>query len=936
MDKNNAKANGQALRDKLNQTLKQRLGKKTDAAKTLAERELAANEKAPPTPSVDDRGKALSRDRQFLDELESDARHEVGLIDHIGMFASPSLVIPSRPTPTAPLAPKEPPLAPPLKTNQWPPQSSGDLSAELSSTPPASYRPLQAPAPPHRPLDAEGLFDMPEHDDNKNFDAPPSLMDMLRTSKPESRTGSSLKPPRQSTQNAALAPSPEPDVEPDADADTSSDIDSDASGSLAKNSFLKAPRNKSQNHAAPAPAARHETVQEPHLEQEIADAIKRGDKAWIAQNANFANISPGRQEILLVFAFSKPECILALLSAGLKFEPKDGLAIRTALSRKDYGALEALKARGADIDLDTLKAIAAWRRNINKDSAKPGKTDDRQEPALSPDGIQADFDDFLRAHSSEIQRDDLDVFSAPTPKPEMATNHSTTRSEPPFAPSQLSSTDNPDTGSGRPIAVEPTIETNDLSFRDAFEEMQQTLHLHGTPPLTSDKAPDKAPDGPTPTSSPDSSLDLVRTATSHEAHHSSLPAADSSTFDEIPVHETTNLSAPDVVAEPHLPPENPNMTQLLASDARKAHAGSPGISAMDRARLSMLDKVLLEKQQLEMKVIELQMFEEATASLEDERDRLLDELSSSQDDNARLTAELARSRQDFTAFGGVKSQLESELSEQKKLLTEQAQSSRQEQDRLAQAEANLSSLLKDHERSETELRSHNAQLAVKISELENRVAPAPEATDWLKGTEKEATLRKNMFIDTVIKGEHKLLDKVSKNTAVDIETAHWALVFAAETGQIRCAQWLVDHLDAHPGFGGELALLRALDSKNHDMVRWLATHGGDIHHAEEFALRKAIDLDDVPLLDLLVSMGANPRVARERPLREAADKHSWGCFKALLGYGCTGSDDKGVIHPELAEQTEGARPHMEWAIQQRKLSRALDPDFSKRQLRRDH
>lgn len=866
IEKNNSKANGQALRDKLNQTLKQRLVKKTEAANTLAGPQPAVGPAEPPPRELHALGKPVSRDRQFLDELESDAMHEVAPMDHTNIF-SPS-------GPGAPAPSPQPAMA------QWPPQAS---------TP----SPLRTPPEPRRAQpDAERPFDMPQPDDTQILEAQPSLMDLLKTSKPEGRTGSSLRSPRQSTQNSAPPPAPEPDDAPMA--------------APVKNSFLKFPqRNKSEPPPSPESGPAPHRPPAPNHEQEIVEAIKRGDEPWIARNARFSNISPGRQEILLVFAFSKPGCLLALLGAGLRFEPKDGLAIRTALGRKDYAALEALQASGAIIDPGALGAIASWRSNAHNDGDKPPQPG-LPAPAPSPESIQAEFDDFLRLHADEIEPDGLGPGTIPEP-PSVPTPSAPARPGPAWEARALAPPK---------AAADQKNDLGGLSFQEAFDEMQQTLRLLDDDPTTPESAPPPA-------------------AARHDAAPPALPA--SAPRRDWPAD--TDTAPPPVLtppAERPTAPENPDMTQPPAHEPRKSTPPAPALSAMDRARLSMLDKVLQDKQQLELRVMELQMFEEAAASLDEERNRLIEDLASSHNHNELLSAELALSREDFAAFGSLKAHLELELDGHKILLADQEQASRHEHDRLAQAEANLSSLLKDHERREAELRSHNAQLVLTIGELENRAVPAPEAADWLRDTEKESALRKNMFIDTVLKGEHKLLDKVAKNTAVDRETAQWALVFAAEAGQTRCAQWLVDNLDAHPGFGGELALLRALERKNHDMVRWLANHGADIHHAEEFALRRAVEHDDVPLLDLLISMGANPRAARERPLREAAENQSWRCFRALLGHGCSGHDEKGSPHPEVAEQMDEARPHLEWAAQQRKLARALDPEFAKRQARREH
>lgn len=822
---NTASSNGQALRDKLNTSLKARLAKKSDVqgAGRVATVSTSVPVSAPniAKSASSPRAKAITRDDSFLDELEHEARREVGLIPSGAANAEP--------------LPPIPPFTPP-------------------------HLGLSDPEVPEVPEVPESMS-MPSTPDNswtEDGDAPtqPSLLNLLKKNKPDLKKSSALKSPRQS---AAMGTAPETDP-----------VELPQAASK-KDSFLKHPRTRSAGFA-PAPSA-NETPPEPapvelSHEQEIFEALKRGDNAWIFDHARLQELPQMRQEILLIYALPNLATVRALLDAGLHFNGVDGLALRAAVAKKNYPALEMLKTKGARIDLDTLTHMAAWHRQQARGmlpSTEPPVT------AASPEKLQQDFDQFLAEHAMEIGRDDIDAFT-PTPT-----------STPPIAAATLD---------------EHSYLNSDLVPKTLLSPVR-----HFSMPGEQDFQATEPSEPPTPVD-PQSAAKSAFVPTPEEFDTSEL------------VTESSIMSAP-------TPP---------LSEPRKAGAPVSVISAMDRARLSMLDKVLAEKQQLEMRLMELQMYAEAASSLEEERDRLAEELVLARETSGALSTQLEEVKLSHAHFSSDKAVLESQIARLVEDTERNREDSRQERDRLLQAESNLSSLLRESERRESELRVSCSQLNAKIAELEKREAPAPEATDWLKGTEREASLRKQMFIEAVIKGEHRSLDKISKNTALETETAHMAFVFAAEAGQLKSAQWIIENLDVHPGFGGEIALLRALDGKHYDMVRWLASHGSDIHYADEFALRFAVDKNDVTMLDFLVSMGANPRVSGDRPLCEAARKLSWSCFKALLGYGCTGQDHKGDVRPEILEQEESA-PLLQWAQDQRKIQRSLDPDFAKRQTR---
>ena len=369
------------------------------------------------------------------------------------------------------------------------------------------------------------------------------------------------------------------------------------------------------------------------------------------------------------------------------------------------------------------------------------------------------------------------------------------------------------------------------------------------------------------------------------------------------------------------------LPQPLSSDARKA--GAP-ISTLEKARLAMFDKLVAEKQQLEMQVLELQVYADAARELESERDALAIVLEEKESEIEAARQEMKDNAASNASFDAEREALASEAETARSAAKALEASHIGERDRLLQAESNLSSLLKESEKRESDLRTSNADLLSKNNALAHQKPPEPEFIDFLRGSEREAHLRKHLFITSIIAGEHRALDKISKNTAVEPELAHMALAFAAGAGQIKSGEWLIANMGIHPGYGGELALGWALQAGHIDMARWLVSQGADLHHAQEFALRIAVDKDDVAMLDALIGMGANPRAADERTLRFAASQDAWKTFRALLAYGCTGLDAKGAPYPEI-EDSEIATEHLAWVVEQRRLAKALDPEFFSRQ-----
>lgn len=929
-DNNTGKPNNsQMLRDKLNQSLKQRLGRRTEAAQDggafapdpastpFAE---AENYSPPATSPAQSKAKS-SKDRDFLDELAKEVDVEISLMGNFAPFMETidnddkarqtqpgsvpveiiaqkkpaTIPAPEPKAPAVPTAPTAPPSPPP--SNDF--ELRGGMIDESSLPPDVSHSsPLFSGSPATIvSSDSQGLKVMQE--EPKNNDSSSSLRDLLKSGKSDSKSsGSSLKAPRQSSQSTNNTNSSNEDASSD-----SSTQSNDGEEYPKRDAFLKAPRPSKQQSSTQA--SEDNDIPASH-EQEILHAIRRGDADWITQNAQIALIDKARHEIITTLSLSQPQCLEALFAAGLPVDKNGGLALRTATQKKDYAALEVLKAMGVRVDLETLKALAAWRRASSRKEKTTAEAEDAKANAVR---IQSDFDDFLQAHADELGIDDPSKFA---PKDE--------------AP-------------GEAAKGEDDIETPEYEAEvpvDLLSELEVALSSNtinpdlATPSLDSISEQDSQEASKTPAKTkPEQSRRLGSEATAPNApkiapSNPDLGAANAPHKSSVRFQPTESLEPP-MTAQ--TPPSSSN-------DRKSSNVSSQGMSPMDKVKLATFDKVMQEKQLLEMKVMELQMYQDAAASMEEERNKLLDELAEAQEQKDNAEFELEETKKEFSQFDTIKTQLEAQLAQEKASSKLREEAHARERDRLMAAESNTASLLRDAERREGELRQGQQQLLAKIAELEKRGTPAPEANDWLEGTEKEANLRKGLFVEAILGGEYKTLGKISMNTAVEPEMAHLALVFAAEAGQLKCAQWLVDNMDVHPGFGGELALMRAIKHNHFDMIRWLAGNGADIHHADEFALRLAVDKDDVAMLDFLVSLGANVRAANERALREAAKGQSWSCFKALLGYGCTGLDQKGEPHPELAYEEE-ATERLQWIAAQRKLAKTLDPDFAKRQKRKD-
>lgn len=751
------------------------------------------------------------RDESFLAEVESEARREVGLID--------------------PPTQHQEPAAESFQSEPGEGLSSSSAAASRSNT------------------NSEEAYE-PEAERSGE-----SLMSLLKGGKGESKKSSGLKSPRQSAAQAMQAAG---EVPPDT---------SLMPTMAKKDTFLKQPRNRAS--VAPSPESTSEGASDPALspEQQLVAAIKRGDSAWITENAQLAELAEARQEILLIYALPNPACVEALLNAGLKFTLKDGLALRAAVAKPHYGALELLCARGAQVSPDTLKRL----KNYIDPSPKATvvvqtsvvQTSSEPEELTSTNRLDADFQKFLVEHGTEVSTDDRKFFS---PVAEASAGIS-----PPAVPPV-------------PLLADPLPEAE--LFAEAAPELAQFLDLE----LPGDR-------------------------------------------DSNPL--SGSVESFDLDTHPGLPPlslENDSMSTPTAFE-RKPYASSTGISTADRAKLAMLEKTLQDKQRLELEVMELKMYAEAASALEEERDVLSQELAEIRDERDGLAQELEKAQSEHVSLDAKHASIEAKIAKAQAQLDAERAARFVDREAAELARAASATHLRDSERREADARTQAEALLAKVADLETREAASPTVEDWLRGSDREKALRKDMFVDAVIKGEHKHLDKLAKNTALEISTANIALAYAAEFGQVKCAQWLVETMDVHPGAGNELALLRAVEAKNKEMIGWLVERGADMHRADGFALRLAAQKDDPDLLDFLVGLGANARAGSDRALREAAASGSWRSFRALLALGCTGRDDKGFAWPEIVAREDEAKEHLDWAAEQVNLERSIDAEFRSRRGR---
>lgn len=579
-------------------------------------------------------------------------------------------------------------------------------------------------------------------------------------------------------------------------------------------------------------------------EQEIFEAIRAEDIEWIRTQARSSDIQSSRQEILMVAALPKAHILSALIEIGFSFDA-DGLAVKTAISKGYWNCVESFQRAGARFDVDTLKKIAAWRREIAQKAARTMRRDappPRQQPqaeepiSAPPESLDSEFAQFLDDHGSVASEglpgdhDDID---------------------------------------------------SDL---EAHLESGQSSKIARNPPV------DDFEEETAPGSSENSGFDIS----------DELEAALGGGDDEPPPS--------DPVVAPRRPAPSP--TSASPPPRMAAHeSGAGSLSALERAKLKTLERVMAEKQALENRVMELEAFAEAVETLEAEREGFFNQLDEAAAERDRLLAQLR------AAESGSK---------QRDRALEEAHG--KELDRLRVAEQNLSSMLEQTEADLSSSQERERELLARVDELERMDAPPPEAVDILLRDGLDKTLRKSLFVSQILKGEIHTLEKIALNSSVEREEASYALAFAAEAGQIEAAEWILRNLDGDLHIGGELPLLRALESGQVEMAFWLIGRGANFHHADEFALRWACKMEDIETIDRLVSLGASVHAGGGRPLREAFASESWRAFRALLCYGASPLAPNGDVDSEFASSPE-ALEIIQWSESQRKALQQIDPDF---------
>lgn len=868
-DSNNKKLGGQILRDKLQKSLRERLSRNGGPSPE-------ASRPATATPPASE--------AEFLSSLEEDISRELAQLE--SDFSKTKPFGGASESPRSPAVPEDSPA---------PPSPSPDISA--SPEPPRPSRVVR-PAPPpkvYSPFagdEADSLSRSSEPADPPIF-SPDFLETRERSRTPPSRPAT--PPPPQDPRVLAHSRENPQDTPPNAfasggfathtdqEAETAMtdddslfsdlhDLPEKKSGS-GKGTTLRAPsmprrpdpEEETQSSPPDSTARRRDAgLRSPSIrnaprpaagpsedlsfapqsskthEQEVFEAIRREDVAWIEKFTRSDEIPSPRQEILMVAALPRHSVLSALLSVGFSFD-ESGLSVKTAISKGYWNCVEVFQRSGASFDVDTLKKIAAWRREQAQKAARAVRKDPpapAPSPALSDapvdsdiSSIDSEFAQFLVEHSAE----------SPSPDPE----ESFPSSEPEAEGAESFS-----------------------SSMDIADELSAAL----SPSLELDIEPEPEP----------------------EPERRPAPRQ--------PIPE---------------PPARPVPASRPAAPAN-AHADSAPLTAMERAKLKTLERIMAEKQALEQRVMELEAFAEAAETLEAERSELLARLEASESllSDAEARAEQAEARAGHSAL-------------EKNRAAQEA--SQREIARLRSAEQNLSSLLSQAEADLAAASEREINLQQRLEDLEHREPPPVEAVDILARDGLDKTMRKSLFISQILKGETHTLEKIALNSSVEREEASYAIAFAAEAGQIDAADWILRHLDGDLHIGGELALLRALENGQIEMAFWLIGKGANFHHADEFALRWSCRTGDIETLDRLVALGANVHAGNGRALREAFALESWEAFRALLCHGASPLSPSGEIDPEMASSPE-ALEIIQWSEAQRKSLLALDPAFLDRIL----
>lgn len=1048
---------GQVLRDKLNLSLKQRLGKKGE----LAGRSSDSSEASQRAPLGETK---TEREREFMRAMEQDAARELELLARTELFSPgdrsseparraesvktepPKKTLPRVEAEEAKAMPEPPARAPAPLASVASAGNPGAHSSVVNPTPAAPLAPAAAPAASATPSPIAAPI------------AP--------------------EPPIASPVAKAQEPPPTAPAAPLSDMDLFDDLDGPSISQMLKAAPAKPAPAEPAPAPAPAPAmeerpapAKRPVAPPPSHEQMVFEALARLDLDWVDHHAQWGQIAPERQEIFLIFALPNAYALGRLLASGAAFNKKDGLLIQTAVRKKNWAALDLLQKQGAKLGLDPLTSVAGWRRQNSKASPQARADAPPVNVERKSEQLRKEFGLFFEEHKSSMSPDlagflaplasraqpparKPSIFSerpasfeplsakppsfspAPTPEPEtprgrsifaassepvagdlferdavlglaaeeaLETGRSNEGQEPgpafeaeesPFFAESFHEAPEPAIAAAESEALSPperaveeqapvealpensfltpdalavpshdstsddsTFEpADDLAseketfkeepFADLFDELEEDLESVAR--ASSEGGDTARSDNEDPSESSSAGL-YAEKAARHELPETDEldeldfePGQPESTHD----HAASDFSDDESIQDDDMNPESNDphsadeagkpFTSFSGRERPARPAPGAGPSALDRARLKTLDSVLAEKQALEKRLLEMEMYAEAVGALEEERDALLGALEDAEESSRQfesafneLKGQLDALQQQAQASEAKNAELLAELELARAASAGLDATAKAEVDRLRQAERNLGELLRDAERREAEGARREAELTNQIHYLERREPPAPEALDWLRDSDREKQLRKHLFIENIIKGESRTLEKIARNTSVELDLANLGLVFAAEAGQVKCAEWLLAEMGVDIHFGQELALLRAVEAKQTEMALWLIERGANLHHADEFALRRAIKDDNLALLDKLIAVGANPHCAKQRPLREALASESWNCFKALLAYGANPNNEMGQPMAEFAE-SEQAMELISWAAAQRGALKEIDSAFSRR------
>lgn len=593
-------------------------------------------------------------------------------------------------------------------------------------------------------------------------------------------------------------------------------------------------------------------------EQEIIRAIKNGNLQWLEEEATLENktLSPQRQEIIFMVAVEYIDALEILLKKGFSFTPK-GIAVNSALKNNNFPALNILSQFGAQLDPQTLIALAKWQREQN-------------------------LEKFSHSTSANTENDYNTNLNENATEEESATSPS----EPDLLENELNNFIN-------------EISQNSNENEEIQNSAQDDLH-DTTPHYNEDIVSNEVSNESEPQSNSNPNLH------SHIDREEEIQVIN----DSKPTNsEFTSNKEKQIMATPTPTPQRYVPKTFNSSTTQ---SGS-GLTALERAKLKNYEQILLEKQALESKLLELSAYEDAAQSMEQE-------LISANNEIERLQEIENEQNQKID----ILNKKISDLSKVSTILEENKEQIKQ----LQNSNQNLANLLAEKEQVINAKNDEIEKLQTQIEYLEEKPDELPEATDILVDSGLDEQLRNDTFIELVLSADLQAIENLATNAQISHKQASYALAYTAQTGNIEIAQWLIDNLNADIHCANELPLFRAIENDNYEMIMFLIEKGANIHHADSFALRKAVQKNDTYLMNLLIKKGANIHVQDNRVLKEALEFKSWECFQALLAYGATFVDDDGEIE-EIFEQNEEAQSLISWFQEQQSMLSEMDPVFLK-------